>query len=175
LRGDAWEELQPLLPEADYTTLRDWSHPPLYLAQRLGEGIGVARGRGWLDPLHVALLEEPLSELINIQGACERIKGTPIPLAYIVLLHQLVAIYCLALPFALVQELNLYTPLLVLIVAYAFLGLDAIGDSIENPFEFEAHDLPLSALCVTIENNLRQQLGESAVPPLLPDPHGLLM
>lgn len=176
LRGDSREDLRPLLSEADFAELAKWSHPPLYLAQRLGESIQVARRKGWVDPLHVGLLEEPLSGLIDIQGGCERILKTPIPIAYIVLLHQLAFAYCLMLPFGLVKDMEIYTPLLVMVTAYAFLGLDAIGDSIENPFEFEPHDLPLSSLCRTIEINLRQQLGETDLPPALkPDAQGLLM
>lgn len=176
LRGDAYQTLAPLLTESDFVRLQAWSHPPLYLAQRLGESIALAHAHGWLNPLHVSLLEEPLSGLIDIQGGCERIKSTPIPLAYLILLHQLVAIYCLALPFGMVEGLDTYTPVVVMIVSYAFLGLDAIGDSIENPFELDDHDLPLSALSRSIEVNLRTQLGEVELPPLLqPDRSGLLM
>lgn len=176
LRGDDLAELQPLLSAQDYAALAQWSHPPLYLARRMGEGIRTALQRGWIDPLHVELLEDPLNGLIDIQGGCERILKTPIPLAYIVLLHQLAFAYCLLLPFGLVKELELYTPLMVVFTGYAFLGLDAIGDSIENPFEFEPHDLPLSSLSRTIEINLRQQLGETDLPPALqPDAADVLM
>lgn len=176
LRGDAYETLKALISDKDYENMLAWSHPPLYLAQRLGQQVRTALDRGWIDPLHLALLEEPLSALVDIQGACERIRNTPIPITYVSLLHQLVMIYCLALPLELVGAFDLYTPLFVLIVAYALLGLAAIGDSVENPFELEPHDLPLSQLCRMIEINLRTQLGESDLPsPLEPDSNGVLL
>ena len=99
-------------------------------------------------------------ELSILQGGCERIKATPIPFVYVILLHRLVAIYCFALPFGIVASTGIYTPFVTGLVAYAFMGLDAIGGSIENPFEKEPHDLPLTQLSESIETALKQQQAE---------------
>jgi ion channel-forming bestrophin family protein len=57
----------------------------------------------------------------------------------------------------------------VAIVAYTFFGLDALGDEIEEPFGIEPNDLPLDAICRTIEINLRESLAEEGIPaPLAP-------
>jgi putative membrane protein len=109
-------------------------------------------------------LERTLTELSNIQGGCERIKSTPIPHSYTILIHRIVAVYVFSLPFGLAETLHQLTPLVVLMVAYTFLGLDAVGDEIENPFGYDPNDLPLTALSTMIEINLRQALGESSVP-----------
>jgi putative membrane protein len=61
-----------------------------------------------------------------------------------------------------------------LIVAYAFLGLDAVGDEIEDPFGTDANDLPLSTLARTIEVNLRQSLGETQLPTVFQPVDGVL-
>ena len=77
--------------------------------------------------------------------------------------------YCFALPFGLVGTLGWFCPLTVLLVSYAFLGLDALGDEIEDPFGLDPEDLPLLALCRTIEINLRELTGAGRVPaPLEP-------
>jgi putative membrane protein len=55
----------------------------------------------------------------------------------------------------------------VAIVAYTFFGLDALGDEIEEPFGSSANDLPLDALCRTIEIDLRAALGDTDLPPPL--------
>ena len=68
------------------------------------------------------------------------------------------------LPFGLVVDIGMVTPLVVLLVSYAFLGLDAIGGEIENPFGYDENDLPLSQLTRMIEVNLRQRLGETDLP-----------
>ncbi|MAA79801.1 MAG: hypothetical protein CL916_11125 [Deltaproteobacteria bacterium] len=120
-------------------------------------------------------MEESLSSLCNLQGGCERIKATPIPYSYNILLHRIVALYCFSLPFGLVSELTLGTPIVVGIISYAFLGLDAIGDEIENPFERDQNDLPLGAISHMIESNVRQRMGLEALELKQPDPKTRLL
>ena len=61
------------------------------------------------------------------------------------------------------------TPFVVGIVSFTFFGLDALGDEIEEPFGVLPNDLALSAMCRTIERDLRGALGEEDLPePLLP-------
>jgi putative membrane protein len=104
-----------------------------------------------------------------VAAACERIRGTPIPFSYTLLLHRTALLYCVLLPFGLVDAIGDLTPLVTLLVAYTFFGLDALGDEIEEPFGTSDHDLPLEALCRTIEIDLRTALGDADLPPpLLP-------
>lgn len=173
LRGHSFESLESWLSPAEFTALKTSSNPPMYLMNKLSAQIALAGQRGWFNPLHMPLFEERVHELSNLQGGCERILNTPLPFAYVGLMHQLAVLYCFALPFAF--ETHWYTLLLVAVVSYAFLGLDAIGDSIENPFEIEPNDLPLEAISRTIEINLREMLGETDLPPpLSPNRHGVL-
>lgn len=160
LRGDSDECLRPMISAALFERLRTSANRPLLLAQEMSQMIATARQRHWISDFHLPQFENMLNTLMDIQGGCERIKATPIPFGYIVLLHRLVAIYCFALPFGIVEQVGNFTPFVVAIVSYAFMGLDSLGDSIENPFALEPHDLPLSALSRTIEVNLRELLGE---------------
>ena len=113
------------------------------------------------------MLETSLVSLTDIQGACERIKSTPIPYSYNTLIHRIVAVYTYGLPFGLVSDVGIMTPVVVLVVSYAFFGIDTVGDEIEQPFGTDPNDLPLSAISRTIEVNLRQRLGETELPPML--------
>ena len=74
--------------------------------------------------------------------------------------------YCVMLPFGLVDSIGSMTPVIVAFIAYTFFALEALGAEIEQPFGTELNDLPLDALARTIENNLREALGET----LLPEP-----
>ena len=89
-------------------------------------------------------------------------------------MHRIVLVYCVGLPFGIVSTIHMLTPVVVMIVAYAFYGLDAVGTEIENPFDMDANDLPLSALSRMIEVNLRQDLGETDLPPLLKPVNNIL-
>jgi len=47
--------------------------------------------------------------------------------------------------------------------------------SFETPFEGASTDTPMTAICRTIEINLRQQLGETDLPDKLEPVDGVLM
>ncbi len=158
------EVLGPLLGVDLATRLEGSTNRPYAVAQHLGEGVRGAWRAGWIHPQHVPLLEASLTDLTDIQGGCERIKSTPIPFTYSVLLHRIVGVYCAALPFGLVGTTGVWTPEVVALIAYAFFALDAIGEEIEEPFGRDVNDLPLGALSTTIERNLRERLGEP-IPP----------
>ena len=171
---DGLAELEGLIPAELHARLGDELNRPLAILQWIGDRLRALYDRGWIHPMHLPVLEASLTEITGIQGACERIKSTPIPASYTVLIHRIVALYCLGLPFGIVSSVGALTPVVVAIVAYAFYGLDAVGSEIENPFGYDPNDLPLTTLSRMIEVNLRQRLGEDELPPLLQPVDGIL-
>ncbi len=128
----------------------------------------LAAGRR-ISAIHYSVLEARLTEMSHVQAGCERIKSTPTPFAYWLLLHRTAHLFCLLLPFALAPSLGWWTPLLVVFIAYAFFGLDALGDELEDPFGEDDNDLPLDAMVRTIERELLFALGRTDLsPPLTP-------
>jgi len=167
--------LKGLLPAHELALLPEQRNIPLAILHTLSQKVAEARRLGVLHARDSHLFENMLSDLCDVQGGCERIKNTPIPWSYTVLMHSIVAIYCFTLPFGLVTTTKLATPVVVVLIAYAFLGLDAVGDELEEPFGNDYNDLPLDTLSRMIEVNLRQQLGEQDLPALLvPDHHRVL-
>jgi len=176
LRDDFdWQELGRYLPAGEIEQLKLHKNVPNAVVSGTSHWLRAAWQAMHIDTYHLPAMDHSLCQLTDIQGGCERIKSTPIPHSYTVLMHGIVASYCFALPFGLVDTLHGWTPLVVLIVSYAFLGLDAVGDEIENPFGLDQNDLPLSAISTTIEVNLRQALGEADVPALAEPIDGILM
>jgi ion channel-forming bestrophin family protein len=99
-------------------------------------------------------LQSILNGMVDMLGACERILRTPIPMAYVIHLKQLLLIYCLLLPFQIVDELKWWTGPVVALVSFTLFGIEAIGVEIENPFGTDPNDLPLDVICNTIERNI---------------------
>jgi putative membrane protein len=60
-------------------------------------------------------------------------------------------------------------------VSFMFYVLMRVGEFIEDPFENRLTDVPLSALCRTIEIDVREQLGETELPPKAEPENGILM
>jgi putative membrane protein len=157
LAPDEWERvrLRPNLPHA--------------LMLEMGADLALSLRERRIEPMLAPALDATLSAMTGVAAACERIRGTPIPFSYTLLLHRTAYLYCVLLPFGLVDTIGYLTPLVTAIVAYTFFGLDALGDEIEEPFGASDHDLPLEAICRTIEIDLRTALGERDLPaPLLP-------
>jgi putative membrane protein len=166
-RQDDLSEYVGLLHPAEIERLKVESNRPNAIMQHLSLMLRQDQERGWLNPMQQVAIEQEMCRLIDSQGGCERIKSTPIPYAYTVLLHQVVAAYCFALPFGLVHGIGIYTPIVVFLVAYAFFGLDAVGDELEDPFGEDPNDLPLFTISRMIEVNLRERLFEEEKPALL--------
>ena len=125
------------------------------------------RDAGRLDSVLAMQIDQSLTGLNDAYGGCERIAYTPLPFTYSVILHRTVYLYCLMLPFGLLDSIGVMTPLMVTFVAYTFFAIEALGDEIEEPFGLLPNDLPLDAICRTIEINLRESLGETDLPPPL--------
>ena len=146
-----------------------------FLLRRQGQDLGDCVRSGRLDPRLAAEMDATLSAMAAVAAGCERIKTTPIPFAYTLLLHRTASLYCFLLPFGLVDTIGLMTPFVVAVVAYTFFGLDAVGDEIDDPFGLGVHHLPLMAICRTIEVNLLEALGERDLPPALEPVNGQLI
>ncbi|MBH2018646.1 bestrophin family protein [Polaromonas sp.] len=160
-----YAELQRWAPEAEWARLASASSKHDALMLEIGRELGACQRQGWIDPCLAVSIDTTLSGMTAAAAACERIKGTPIPFSYTLLLHRTAYLYCFLLPFGLVDTIGFMTPFVVVIVAYTFFGLDALGDEIEEPFGLEANDLPLDTLCRAIEANLLESLGEPVLHP----------
>jgi putative membrane protein len=176
LRGsDPADDLRVWLPPDVFAAAMAAPNRPNTVLGWLGERhLAAARGAN-LDGILAARIDEGLGKLSHVLGGCERIANTPMPFAYILLLHRTVHVYCFMLPFCLIGAMGWLAPLAVGIIAYTFFGLDAIGEQIEDPFDRLPNDLPLDTLCRSIEINLLSLLGEDELPqPLLPENGTLL-
>ncbi|MBV5260533.1 hypothetical protein FLX56_19155 [Synechococcus moorigangaii CMS01] len=97
-----------------------------------------------------------LDQLVERMAGCERIRHTPIPKAYSTHLNHLLMLYCLVVPFQLVATLKWWTPIAAGVISFTLIGIEAIGQEIENPFGRDPNDLPLDSMC----DNLQREIDE---------------
>ena len=129
---------------------------------------------GALNDFQRLFLSQTLSRFFDDQGRCERIKNFPYPRQFATLNLFFVWLFILLVPFGLLDEFDalgqgfvwLTVPAST-IVAWVFHTMDKIGGASENPFEGGPNDVPITAMCRTIEIDLRQMLGEEDVPPAI--------
>jgi len=104
-------------------------------------------------------LDKELKDLIDLMGACERIKNTPIPYSYSMYIKKFIFIYVITLPFAFVTLSGYMTIPIVMIVAYVILSVELIAEEIEDPFGRDVNDLPTDELSGKIRDNVKEILG----------------
>lgn len=159
--------LQPWLGENLKAGLDQVRNLPDFVLRQFSAKLSELVRRGLVSDVQYQTFSLKVAELSAIQGACERIKSTPTPFPYSLLLHRTAWLYCLLLPFDLAPSLGMMTPVFVAVIAYTFFGLDYLGDELEEPFGLLDNDLPLNALVRIIEVDLRESLGETNLPPYM--------
>lgn len=168
------EEVLRMLSRGDADESLDRANVANGILDETGRRIDEARRKGWIDTIQQAQMERILVDIANAQGGMERLKNTPLPNQYRYFPTLFTHIFCVLLPIALVETLGFATPLGSTLAGLMFLAVLAIGDDLVDPFANSVHDLPLNAMCRTIEIDLLQSIGEPAPVPITPDPHGVL-
>lgn len=141
-RGNHTKELLTLTPEQQ-AKFNIASHKPVFLLNELEGHLSEMFADKQLANEQYFYAKKNLQEITDALGACERIKFTPIPLSYTLHLRRIVLIYCIVLPFTLVNDLGWWAIPVELIIFYALLGIELIGEEIEDPFSGDLHDLPI--------------------------------
>jgi ion channel-forming bestrophin family protein len=161
---DPFEPIAGFLSAEEMARVRRQKNVATAVQQEMASDLKTAFDRGWLDTIRWSALDQTLTALANAQGGIERIKNTPMPKQYDFFPQLFVTVYTFLLPLAMVQNLQWFTPLGSALIGVIFLALDQIGRDLEEPFENKPNDIAMTAICRTIEINLRQLLGESKVP-----------
>lgn len=147
-------ELEELLSPERYSKLKSINNPPLEIAFWIGDYMQQQYEENRLHIYQLTSMQELLNNLVDGLGGCERILKTPMPLAYAIQLKQLLLIYCLLLPFQIVNDLGWLTAPIVGLISFTLLGIEAIAVEIENPFGHDTNDLPLDTICANMRRNM---------------------
>ena len=138
----------------DHYTNKD--HIPNAILSDLVQEIDQLRRNGKLTETQVLMLNDELRSFAENLGACERIKGTPIPYSYSLFIKKIIFFYTITMPFGFVHDFRYWTILVVTFIFYAFASLELLAEEIEDPFGEDANDLPTDE----IAERIRKQTNE---------------
>jgi putative membrane protein len=177
------EEVGALLCKDDYLALFEKKNTATQLIRQQGEDLKeLFEDKRLIEHFRHMELMKVLEEFYNLQGKCERIKNTPFPRQYAFFSKVFTWIFIILLPIGLVGQFSemghsfiwLTVPFSVLI-SWIFITMEVVGDNSEDPFENFVNDVPMTALCRTIEIDLREMLGETDLPPKIQPVNDILM
>lgn len=168
-KQEDWQTLKNFLSEEEFQLVKQSQNKPNFLQLLMGRKIYQAMANGTLGGFDSFQMEGQLLNLANYQGGCERIKNTPLLRQYDYFTRLFLYTFMFLLPFSLVGDFTrMGADYLVIpvagIISFVFSILAKVGEVNEDPFENRITDVPLTALCNTIERDLKEMLGETNLP-----------
>ncbi|MBW4593773.1 MAG: hypothetical protein KME46_12875 [Brasilonema angustatum HA4187-MV1] len=154
-------ELKPFLTELQYSQLQNVKNPPLKIAVWIEEYLKQQQINNRLSMDELLLMNNLLNNMVESLIGSERILKTPMPLIYAIYLKRLLLIYFIILPLDLVDDLQWWTVPIVALISFTLLGIEEIGNQLEDPFGFDLYDLPLDEICQTLIKNIEDLMARS--------------
>lgn len=168
-------ELNELLDSAELSDILAKANKPTQINNNQAKAIRAILNDDLKDNFQVIEMMKTLEELYTLQGKCERIKNTPFPIYYDAFIRIFLFIFVAFLPLNLIglfDEISqgidynvdwVMIPV-AMIVSLMFEIIERVGSYTETPFNNQNQDIPMSALCRTIEIDLREMLDETDIP-----------
>lgn len=138
--------------------INDVKHKPNIIAGMLYSRVNQLYEEKKLSGDQFRVLDKEMKDFIDIIGACERIKNTPIPYSYSMFIKKFIFIYITTLPFGFVTTFEYFAIPTVLLVTFVLLSVELIAEEIEDPFGRDINDLPTDDLSGKIKDNVREIL-----------------
>lgn len=144
----------PEIPDFDRS-----KHVPAQVVKVMQQRIHALLRAGSITGEQLLVLDKELVQFLEICGACERIKNTPIPYSYSSFIKKFIVVYVLTLPFGFVFSLGYIAIPVTMFIFYVMASLELIAEEIEDPFGTDTNDLPMRRLAGMIKGNVEEILG----------------
>lgn len=147
-----------MVDEGDRRDLKTFDHKPAGVSNQLWVRTEHLYRDGLISESQHINLNQYLTSLMDVCGICERIKSTPIPFSYNLFIKLYIILYVGILPFTIIDVYGYLTIPAVILTSYILVGLELIGEEIEEPFGMERNGLPLGQLSQLIRVNVHDIL-----------------
>jgi putative membrane protein len=146
------------LTKEELEILRKVKHRPNKISSFMYERVNsLYMAKKFTGDQHINLDKE-LKDFIDLIGACERIRNTPIPYSYTMYIKKFIFIYIITLPFGFVTSSGYTTIPIVMLISFVLLSVELIAEEIEDPFGRDINDLPTDELSDKIKDNVQEIL-----------------
>jgi ion channel-forming bestrophin family protein len=155
--GVQFADLEPTDGEF-IAVLKKFKHRPNKISSLMYERVNELYKNKLITNEQFLNLDKELKDFIDLMGACERIKNTPIPYSYMMYVKKFIVIYIATLPLGFVMTSGYYTVPIVLIITFVLMSVELIAEEIEDPFGRDLNDLPMDELAGKIKDNIKEIL-----------------
>ncbi len=131
-------------------------HRPNQIAKMMFQKINDLYETKKISGNQLIILNAEIQSFVEVCGACERIKNTPIPYSYSSFIKKFIFIYVMTLPFGYALSLGFYTIPVVIFIFYVLASLELIAEEIEDPFGADENDLPTKKIAENIKKHIEE-------------------
>jgi putative membrane protein len=142
-------ELHPEIPGFDHTR-----HLPAQVVGAMVDRLSVLSKNNVLSGSQLLLINPEIQTFMDVCGACERVKNTPIPYSYSTFIKKFIFLYIITLPIGLAFTLHYVAVPIVGLAFYVLASLELIAEEIEDPFGKDDNDLPMERMAENIKKNV---------------------
>lgn len=134
------------------------NHGPIAITEFMYERLNQLKKMGTITQEEFMVLDKNLNGFIDMIGACERIRNTPIPYSYSLFIKKFIFLYTGTLPIAFVSLLGYYAVAVTVLVFYVLVSMEILAEEIEDPFGLDDNDLPTEEMSQRIKVNVSRIL-----------------
>lgn len=131
--------------------------------------------QGKITQLFFQNIDDTLARLCDAMGKCERIKNTVFPTQYSFFVHLTIFIFTIILPMGLIGSIGRIAIPITFVISSLFFYVESISYVMQNPFEGNHNDIPMTSLSRTIEINLLQLINAPFIPDKILPKDGYVM
>ena len=133
-------------------------HVPSWMTRQLYDLIREWREEGRIVDEEMRTLDLEARELLEVAGACERIRNTPMPPSLPVVVRMTRFLMLVILPMTLDDHLGWWTIPAVAGAAFFVVMGESMASVIEHPFGRDPNELDLTKICKGIDTTVREIL-----------------
>jgi len=152
-QGVDLEELE--ITSEERGRFQEINHIPNEIVSMMYKKIHGLMEQGKITQEEFIVIDKNFNSLLDILGACERIKNTPIPYSYSLFIKKFIFVYVTTIPLAFIPTFGYFSSLIATFVFYVLVSMEVLAEEIEEPFGEDDNDLPTGDLTLKIQQNVR--------------------
>ena len=133
-------------------------HVPAMLAGRIYAMLAGLQREGRITDLQLLALDREARMLMEVAGACERIRNTPMSPSFPAFVRFCMLMLLLTLPWDLADQIGWWTVPAMIVATYLVVAGEAIASTLERPFETDTDSLDLEGICDAIDRSTAEIL-----------------
>jgi len=176
-------ELEKYIPKEEIAALESKSNTATQIIATQSKLLQSLRDQNYFDDFRHMQLHQLITTFYDDQGKSERIKNFPFPRQYASTAIWLTVVFCMLLPFAMLDVFNAphnkmfiwVCPIISGLLIWIYFLMEKIGDYSENPFEGTYNDVPITSIARGIEIDLREMISDENIPKPIKGENGFLL